>query len=249
MNDKQTAQEPEKIKAMEPEQLLKHYDRLIWKVVNRFKKAAANYAWIDEADLYQVASIALLKAQEAYKPETGIAFVTYAYHAMKWKIYRALRIESTPAGYAFEPIMLSLDEPINEDGDITRGDTIQSDDEPLDDMAERTDTAARVRAAVRTLPENQEEIINRLYLNDPTESRPKIAKDKGVSVAAIGRQKQKAFQKLRRSLRDLEPDMPHHVGLAQFKSHWTSEPEQYVLARENRFKKWLRDYEEFIENY
>lgn len=250
MNDKQTA--PEQIQAMEPEQLLKQYDRFIWKIVNRYKKAAANYAWIDEADLYQVACIALLKAQKTYNPESEAAFMTYAHRIITWKIYRALRIKSNPAGYAFEPIMLSLDEPINEDGDITRGDTIQSDDEPPEETAERAAIAAEVRAAVSTLPEIQEEIINRLYLNDPTESRPEIAKDKGVSVSVIGRQKEKAFKKLRYELRELQPKMPHHIGLSQFRSHWTSEPEQYALNCEHsaeRFRKWLKDYDAFIETY
>lgn len=249
MNDKQTALEPEQIKAMDREQLLQKYDRFIWKIVNRFKKTAANYAWIDEADLYQVAAMALLKAQESYNPEGEAAFMTFAYKVIRRKLYRALHIEATPTGYTYEPIILSLDEPINEDGDITRSDTIQSDGEPLDDMAERADISARVRAAVRTLPEIQKEIINRLYLNDPTETRPEIAKDKGVSPSAIGRQKEKAFKNLRYKLRSLQPEMPRHVGLSQFRSHWTSEPEQYVLTREKRFEQWLKEYEEFIENF
>jgi len=247
MNEKQTA--PEKIKEMDPEQLVTQYKRFLWKIVNRFKKVVANYGWIDESDLYQVASVALLKAQESYKPESEATFTTYAYRIITWRIYQALRIESTMAGTSYEPILLSLNESINKEGSITRGDTIPSETEPLEDMAERADTAARVRAAVSTLPKNQEEIINRLYLNDPTETRQKIAKDKGVSVSTIGQQKEKAFQKLRYKLRDFQSEMPHHITLTRFNTYWTSEPEQYVLNREKNFDQWLREYENFMENY
>ena len=240
---------PGEIKAMPPEKLLAQFEALILKVANRYKKTAEKTKRFESSDVEQIAAIALLKARESYDPTKQASFLTHAFNVMNWEIMRALRIYDPAGGYRKEPIILSLDEPINEDGDITRGDTIQSDGEPLDDMAERIDTAARVRAAVRTLPAIQEEIINRLYLNEPTETRPEIAKDKGISAAAIGRQKEKAFYILRNKLRNLQPDLPKHIGLNRFNTNWTSEPEQFVLIREKRFEQWLRDYEEFIENY
>lgn len=248
MSEQLTAPAPDQIKEMEPDELLKQYDRLIKKVVNRFKDLVSRYAWIDEQDLLQVASIALLEAQTAYKPDGDCKFITYAFNQMQWRICRALNIKTTPAGETvYETVTVSLDEPLTDDSDLTRGDTLQSDDEPLEEHAERIDTAARVREAVKALPDQQSEVIERLYLNDPTESRNQIARSKGVSGSLIGQRERKAFRTLRWRLKALQPDLPNHIGVMHFNSTWTSEPEQYVLFCEANQKKRKKEQSEFIE--
>lgn len=234
--------EPAQIKAMDPEQLLNQYKRFIIKIGNKFQKIAEKQAWLDMADVYQVAAIALLKAQESHDPEKG-SFMNYAASLMVHDIMNALKIRWTPDGYQHEQAMISLDEPINEDGDITRGDTIPSKETPIDEQIEQKEVVSRVRAAVDALPDEEEEIIDRLFLQTPTESRNHIADEKGVSRACICRMQEKAFVKLRRQLRDLKEFVPRHIGLAQFRTNWISEPELYVLTYEKRLEQFEKQYE------
>lgn len=246
MNDKTKCPEPEEIKAMTPEELLKQFERLKFRVANRYKKTVERLVWIDAEDVYQVADIALLKAQKSYEPTEEASFMTYAYHIMEWEIWRALKIRWDGNGYTVEPITVSLDEPINEDGDITRGDLIPSDETPLPEQMETREIVRRVRTAVDALPEDQGEIIKRRYLNDPTESGVKIAEEKGVAVHIIAGKKDRAFKRLRKDLRDLQDLTPHHVGVAKFNTTWTSEPEEYVLAKESALKRLQESYKELF---
>lgn len=247
MSEKLTAPAPERIKAMEPEELLKQYDRLIRKIANRYANTAARYAWIDDADLRQVASIAMLKAQATYEPKEEASFMHYACVIMQREILRALNVRWTPYGYISEPAPVSLDEPINEDGETTRGELIPGTDPPLEELAEKADLADRIRAAVHSLPDDQTEVIERLYLNEPTETQKQIAEEKGVSDQTIcGRQK-RAIRKLRIKLRNLEPELPYHIGLSKFRTRWISEPEQYVINRETQFEEWNNGIKKFIK--
>ena len=175
MSDKAKCPDPEQIKAMSPEELLKQFERLKFRAAKRFIKTVERLVWIDAEDVYQVADIALLKAQQTYEPTEEASFMTYAYRFIEWEIMKALKIRCDGNGYKIEPITVSLDEPINEDGDITRGDTIPSNETPLPEQMETREIVSRVRTAVDALPEDQGEIIKRRYLNDPTESGAKIA--------------------------------------------------------------------------
>ncbi len=238
---------PEEIKDMKPEELLRQYDRLIWKMINPFKATLANYAWIDETDLYQVSCIALLEAKNAFTPEDKTPFLSIACNKIRWQIFRALNIRWTQAGQMKqEPPTMSLDEPINEEGDITRGDLIPADGETLEEITERADTAARVRVAVHELPEDQEEIINRCFLNDPTESKAQISREKGVSVQSISVKQRKAFQKLQYKLRSLREIRPRHVGLREFKTTMTTEQELFVMAKEKQLERFETHYEKLF---
>ena len=246
MSDKTKCPDPEQIKAMSPEELLKQFERLKFKAAKRFIKTVERLVWIDAEDVYQVADIALLKAQQTYEPTEEASFMTYAYRFIEWEIMKALKIRWDGNGYKIEPITVSLDEPINEDGDITRGDTIPSNETPLPEQMETREIVSRVRTAVDALPEDQEEVIRRRYLNDPTESGAKIAEEKGVPVHIIAGKKDRAFKRLRKDLRDLQDLTPRHVGVRKFNTTWTSEPEQYVLAKESTLKRLEQEYKELF---
>ena len=245
MNDKPTAPESEQIKAMEPEKLIKQYDNLIHKVVMRYSQTVKLYAWIDEDDLFQVAMIAIVDAQKSFNSEGGSSFMSYAYKLMSWRIMQELKIRRTQEGYQLEHPTISLDEPIDDDGETTRGELIESMDLSVEECVELSDKATCVRNAVRSLPNTQEEIITRLYLNEPTDTRLALAKEKGISSQAIGSKERSALKKLRSILWDLQPYHQKHIGLKKFNSIWISEPEQYVITQEERIerlKKWYKKY-------
>lgn len=248
MSDKVKCPDPEQIKAMNPEELLEQFDRLKFRVAKRFISTVERYAWIDEEDICQIADIALLKAQKAYKPMDEASFITFAYRIMVYDIMKALKIRCDGNGYTNEPITVSLDEPIDEEGDITRGDIIPSKDIPISEQMEVLDIISKVRNAVSALPEDQEELIRRRYLNDPAETQVQIAEEKGVPVHIITGIRNRAFKKLRRDLRDYQDYIPNHIGSSKFNSTWTSEPEQYVIARESRLKQLERSYKELFQN-
>ena len=237
---------PDQIKDMTPDELLKQYDRLIKKVSNRYSQTVAHYAWIDDQDIQQVASIALLKAQERFDLESNVPFISFAWTVMQRDILKALNIRCTPYGTTFEPQTVSLDEKISDDSDITRGEVIPGTDEPLDDQAVKKDIAERVRAAVYKLPKDQEEVIERLYLNDPTETKQQIAKTKGVSNQCIKNRQAQALRKLRHKLWYLRPEIPNHIGFSSFNTRWMSEPEQYVINVDSRRG---RTYDDLLELY
>ena len=113
MSDKTKCPVPEQIKAMSPEELLKQFERLKFRAAKRFIKTVERLVWIDAEDVYQVADIALLKAQQTYEPTEEASFMTYAYRFIEWEIMKALKIRCDGNGYKIEPITVSLDEPIN----------------------------------------------------------------------------------------------------------------------------------------
>lgn len=246
MSEKLIAPDPETIKAMEPEKLLKQFERLIIKVGNRYSKTASLYGWIDTDDLYQIAAIGILKAQKTFDPESEASFVSYACNCMTWDIMNALKIRKTPEGWKKSPVPLSLDEPINEEAEDTIGDLIPARETPIDEQAEINEVVSRVRAAVGSLPDDEEEIIERIYLQDPPEQRSQIAEEKGISGQAISNRERKAFRRLREDLSDLKEYRPHHIGASEYNTTWTSEPELYAIKREKRLAQLEESYRQFI---
>ncbi len=247
MSKKLIPPDPEQIKAMDPEELLKMYKGLLWKIANRYAPTASKYAWIDADDLYQIASLALLKAQEQFDPKGEFTFMTVAFNQMKWDIFRALKIRWNPDGsIKVEPVPLSLDEPVSKDGDDTRGELIPGNDPPLDELMEIDEVVSRVWAAVRSLPKDQEDIIRKIYLDDPGQTRKEIAEEKGTTGQSIANTERKAFKDLRRKLQDYEEFRPRHIGLREFNTLWMTEQEQYVLTREKQLEQLESRYRAFI---
>ena len=248
MSEQLTAPSPDQVKEMDPDKLLKQYERLIKKIANRYSRTAARYTWIDIEDLQQVAGIALLKAQASYKPVGDATFITYACTIMQREILRALNVRWIPNhGSEYEPVPVSLDSPVSADSDITLGEVTPSTDESLEERMERAEIADQVRSAVRSLPVDQTEVIERLFLNEPTETSSQIAQDKGVSHQTISTRQKKAVRTLRVKLRNLQPDMPNHIGLQTFRNKWISEPELYVINKETQSEEWNNEITKFIK--
>lgn len=68
------------------EELLHQHQGLIWSIVRRYRGRG-----VDEEDLYQLASIGLIKAARGYDPTYGTQFSTYAVPKIAGEIRRFLR--------------------------------------------------------------------------------------------------------------------------------------------------------------
>jgi len=226
---------PEEIKQLTPEQVTEQYKRLVWKIANKFSAECKRAVYCDISDLAQAGMIGLLRAHESYNPETcEVGFMTHAAQKILTEILAALNIgyryNNGESYYIREPTLLRLDQPINAETDITMGDLIPDTGETVEEQGEKAAMAAAIRDAVQRLPEQQREIICKVYLEE--QMGHDVARELGISYATLNGRKHLAFNRLRRILesKGLRPD--HHVGLQEFSRTWTSETELAVLNHE-----------------
>ncbi len=64
------------------EKLLVLHHNMIFKIINSIDRSLGDFI-IDESDLYQEASLALLEAAESFEPDREVKFSTYAYVHIK----------------------------------------------------------------------------------------------------------------------------------------------------------------------
>ena len=62
------------------------YDKMIYKITNKYRSK-----YLDAEDLYQIGAIGIIYAYESYKPDSNMAFDTWVYNCIKWRVLRALR--------------------------------------------------------------------------------------------------------------------------------------------------------------
>ena len=68
--------------------LIKSYERLVWKTVMDFTR---NGKHVDKDDLAQEGFIALIEANKSFSVEMNTRFTTYAYHCINWKLHKYYR--------------------------------------------------------------------------------------------------------------------------------------------------------------
>lgn len=202
---------------------------------------ANRYAWaiqkrpdLDPEDLLQAAFLGIIRAKKHYKPDKG-KFSTYSVFFIRHEIRDLIGIRD---GKDLPPEVISLDEPIDPEGDITRlemisDDTIPDPDEKL--IAE--DRKRAVHDAVDRLEADQREVVTIHYFKGKT--APEAAVEMHISPLRVRLLLDKAKIRLRRDyiLRKL-CDMNMHrpcmrsVGVTRFNSTFTSAVEEAVLWRE-----------------
>ena len=142
-----------------------------------------------------------------------------------------------------------------EEENITIEDTVASDEDIEEDVAERLDTAAMKKElwiAVDQLPKEQSEVIRKRYQQSMT--RKDTGEALGIAAGEVQNLESQAMRTLRmpRRCRKFKPYFEqylsahsfHHVGVENFQRTWTSEVEREALRKYNRKEDHRRIMEE-----
>ncbi len=174
--------------------LIEHNLRLVVYIARRFENTGVNLE-----DLISIGTIGLIKAISTYRREKNIKLATYASRCIENEILMHIR--------KIAPLKaeVSLDEPINLDGDgneLLLGDILGTDEDmilrPLEDDVDK----AVLRQALSELPEREREIVLMRYgLYGRKElTQKEVAEKMGISQSYISRLEKRIMQRLKKEL-------------------------------------------------
>lgn len=179
----------------------------------------------------------MMAAVKAYNPNKGYKFNTYLNFHVKTALNEAInhgrRVgQNTPTiqEHSYNTTIAG------DDGEETERIELMLDENSLYEYEslEVSDLQAHVWQAVAELPDRQQDVIRRYYLQNT--SLTDIAKEKGVAVSNIQQRKNQGLQMLRKS-RDLRTvykdyiknDCPDFSG---YDFYWLRSPEKYVIEKD-----------------
>lgn len=221
--------------------------KLIHKLIIQHSKKRILPNDIEHEDLHQCGYFAMLAAVKAYNPDKGYKFNTYLEYHVKNAINEAInhgkRVGQnipTIREYSYNTTIAGDDGEETELIDLMEDETAKYGYEPL----EVSDLQAHVWQAVAELPQRQQEIIRRYYLQGI--SLTDIAKEKGVSVENIRTRKNQGLQMLRRN-RDLRTVYGDYIRNACFdvpsyEFYWLRSPEKYVIEKDIHERRQKGEY-------
>ena len=174
--------------------LIEHNLRLVVYIARRFENTGVNLE-----DLISIGTIGLIKAISTYRREKNIKLATYASRCIENEILMHIR--------KIAPLKaeVSLDEPINQDGDgneLLLGDILGTDEDmilrPLEDDVDK----AVLRQALSELPSREREIVLMRYgLYGYKElTQKEVAEKMGISQSYISRLEKRIMERLKKEL-------------------------------------------------
>ena len=172
--------------------LVEHNLRLVVYIARRFENTG-----ILLEDLISIGTIGLMKAISTYRLDKKIKLATYASRCIENEILMFIRKT------AKEKTEVSLDEPINMDGDgneLLLGDILGTEEDvvlkPLEDDVDLT----VLRQSLRELPQRERELINmRFGLEGYRElTQKEAAREMGISQSYISRLEKRILLRLRK---------------------------------------------------
>ncbi len=182
----------------------------LWERVVKLIRIIA-YAWkrrrpdntvVDAEDLVQSGYFAMLKAVEAYDPDTGFAFTTYLHFPLKAAFQEAFGIKTSRQRYNAQQTVISLNAPVGTDEDSSPLEDMLADptSEVPFEQIERTDEQRMMRemledAAARLLNPRQRELLSKLLNTDC--SLTEIAVAANTTIKRASKIKQDLFWKLK----------------------------------------------------
>lgn len=193
-------EETEAIEAMErgdeaaKQRLISHNLRLVVFIARRFENTGVNLE-----DLISIGTIGMIKAIGTYRREKNIKLATYASRCIENEILMYVRKLSARKGE------VSLDEPINLDGDgneMRLSDILGTDEDivtgPMEDDVDRM----VLRQALEELPDREREIVLMRYgLQGRKElTQKEVAQKMGISQSYISRLEKRIMMKLRKEI-------------------------------------------------
>ena len=208
---------------------------------------AGRYGWalntrsdIDMEDLQQTAMIGIIEAKKTYNANAG-SWANYSGYFVRNEIRNLLGIR----GGKIPTPTISLDEPIDEEGELTRLDMLADETAPdAEEVLCREDMRVIVSEAVDRLQEDQRDAIRDYYLKGKTYKG--TAEALGVTVERIRQLLTTAKRNLRRDRKlraiadiDRRTNFYYGVGVTAFNSSGISPVEQLVIWRESYLEKCI----------
>ena len=174
------------------QQLVEHNLRLVVYIARRFENTGTNLE-----DLISIGTIGLMKAIGTYRMDKNIKLATYASRCIENEILMHIR---KIAGQKAE---ISLDEPINMDGDgneLLLSDILGTDADEIQRPLEDDVDLCVLRQALRELPGREQEIVQlRFGLNGCQElTQKEVAAKMGISQSYISRLEKRIMGKLKK---------------------------------------------------
>jgi len=150
-------------------------------------------------DLISIGTIGLIKGVNTYRNDKGIKLATYASRCIENEILMYIRKNASHKGD------LSIDEPLNSDGDgneLLLSDVLDSGEGPVGAELEKSEDERTVRLAVAGLEDREREIIEMRYgLGGRREMTQKEVADRmGISQSYISRLEKRIISRLRKQI-------------------------------------------------
>ena len=174
------------------QRLIEHNLRLVVFIARRFENTGVNLE-----DLISIGTIGLMKAISTYRLDKKIKLATYASRCIENEILMFIRKT------AKEKTEVSLDEPINLDGDgneLLLGDILGTEEDVVFKPLEEDVDLTVLRQSLRELPQRERELINmRFGLEGRREMTQKeAAQQMGISQSYISRLEKRIMQRLKK---------------------------------------------------
>ena len=172
--------------------LVEHNLRLVAHIMKKY------YAQTDDVDdLISIGTIGLIKGVNTYKPDKGVRLATYASRCIENEILMFIRKTAN------QKQEISLDEPINLDGDgneLLLGDILGTEEDMILRPLEEDVDLMVLRQSLRELPPREREIMNMRYgLEGQKElTQKEVAQKMGISQSYISRLEKRILQRLRK---------------------------------------------------
>lgn len=174
--------------------LISHNLRLVVFIARRFENTG-----IHLEDLISIGTIGLIKGINTYRRDRNIKLATYASRCIENEILMYIRKTSN------QKAEISLDEPINMDGDgneLVLSDILGTDENVVTGQLDEEVDLELLRQALSHLPQREREIVNmRFGLEGVRERTQKeVAEYMGISQSYISRLEKRIMQKLKKEL-------------------------------------------------
>jgi len=172
--------------------LVEHNLRLVVYISRRFENTG-----IYLEDLISIGTIGLMKAVNTYRLDKKIKLATYASRCIENEILMYIRKTSK------EKTEVSLDEPINMDGDgneLLLGDILGTEEDVVSRPLEEDVDLCVLRQSLKELPQRERELINMRYgLEGRRElTQKEAAQEMGISQSYISRLEKRIMQRLKK---------------------------------------------------
>ena len=173
-------------------QLVEHNLRLVVYISRRFENTG-----IHMEDLISIGTIGLMKAVGTYRLDRKIKLATYASRCIENEILMYIRKT------AREKTEVSLDEPINMDGDgneLLLGDILGTEEDVVFKPLEEDVDLCVLRQSLNELPPRERDLINMRYgLAGRKElTQKEAAQEMGISQSYISRLEKRIIQRLKK---------------------------------------------------